>query len=415
MKRVFVAGLGAVSPAGWTAAALKAALRANQPLPDQTLSRPGWESPRTRCARGWCPILPCALGFLAHPRLRRSSPVTHYAAAAALEAMAPLQAKWPDAGRLGIIACLQTGCVQYSCRFYDETLKDPATASPLVFPETVYAAPTSHVAALLPNVVIAYSLVGDASAFLQGVALAAGWLGENRVDACLVLGAEETNWIIADAFRLLDRTAIIAAGAGALCLCTDAALSLGVDWRPLRMSTRLCPPKIPRRRRKPCAVNWARRPPASYSWTAGATVRAPMPPNRPPGAIGRGRHQSQGHSGRRPDGGRRVAMRHGLRRRGHRGFCRGQRQSGRRPAACHRRAICPGLRGPDDKLREMVAIVAVIAREQAVGKLLRERGVNGRHHRESGGDRPPHFSPAATARARAIYQTGPPPTFSTHS
>lgn len=229
MKRVFVAGLGAVSPAGWTAAALKAALRANQPLPDQTLSRPGWESPAHPLRARLVPNPSVRPGFLAHPRLRRSSPVTHYAAAAALEAMAPLQAKWPAAGRLGIIACLQTGCVQYSCRFYDETLKDPATASPLVFPETVYAAPTSHVAALLPNVVIAYSLVGDASAFLQGVALAAGWLGENRVDACLVLGAEETNWIIADAFRLLDRTAIIAAGAGALCLCTDAALSLGVE------------------------------------------------------------------------------------------------------------------------------------------------------------------------------------------
>jgi hypothetical protein len=119
--------------------------------------------------------------------------------------------------------------VQYSCRFYDETLKNPATASPLVFPETVYAAPTSHVDALLENVVLAYSLVGDASAFLQGVALGAGWLAENRVDACLVFGAEETNWIIADALRLLDRQAIVAAGAGALCLCRDHKLSAGAE------------------------------------------------------------------------------------------------------------------------------------------------------------------------------------------
>ena len=158
------------------------------------------------------------------------SPITHYAAAAALEAVAGLRANPAMKNfRLGIVVCLQSGCVQYSCRFYDETLKNPATASPLVFPETVYAAPTSHVAALLENVVLAYSLVGDASAFLQGVALGAGWLEENRVDACLVIGAEETNWIIADALRHLDRPAIVAAGAGALCLCRDEKLSTGVE------------------------------------------------------------------------------------------------------------------------------------------------------------------------------------------
>jgi 3-oxoacyl-(acyl-carrier-protein) synthase len=168
--------------------------------------------------------------FLAHPRLRRTSPITHYAAAAALEAVAALRANPVTKNyRLGIVACMQTGCVQYSCRFYDETLKNPATASPLVFPETVFAAPTSHVAALLENVVLAYSLVGDPSAFLQGVALGAGWLQENRVDACLVIGAEETNWIIADALRHLDRPAIVAAGAGALCLCRDARLSAGIE------------------------------------------------------------------------------------------------------------------------------------------------------------------------------------------
>jgi len=145
--------------------------------------------------------------------------------------------------RLGVVACWQSGCVQYSCRFYDETLKNPATASPLIFPETVYAAPTSHIAALLENVVLAYSLVGDSAAFLQGVALAAGWLTEERVDACLIIGAEETNWIIADALRHLDRAAIIAAGAGALCLCREQGWSTGVELaaitEPQTISARL--------------------------------------------------------------------------------------------------------------------------------------------------------------------------------
>jgi hypothetical protein len=227
MSKIFVAGIGAVSPAGWNVAAMRAALDKGEPLPTQPMVRPGWEKPLLARLVPNPPVRP---EFLAHPRLRRTSPITHYAAAAALEAVAGLRAN-PAAKnlRLGIVVCLQSGCVQYSCRFYDETLKNPATASPLVFPETVYAAPTSHVAALLENVVLAYSLVGDPSAFLQGVALGAGWLEENRVDACLVIGAEETNWIIADALWHLDRPAIVAAGAGALCLCRDPKLFAGVE------------------------------------------------------------------------------------------------------------------------------------------------------------------------------------------
>ena len=45
MSRVFVCGLGAVSPAGWTAAALREALAKGEPLPVQPLERPGWAKP----------------------------------------------------------------------------------------------------------------------------------------------------------------------------------------------------------------------------------------------------------------------------------------------------------------------------------------------------------------------------------
>ena len=119
--------------------------------------------------------------------------------------------------RLGIIVCLQSGCVHYSYRFFDETLKDPATASPLLFPETVFSAPASHVASLLGNAPLVYTLLGDPASFLQGLALGAEWLEEKRVDACLVIGAEETNWLRADALWHLDHRAIISGGAGAVC------------------------------------------------------------------------------------------------------------------------------------------------------------------------------------------------------
>jgi hypothetical protein len=245
MSRIFVAGLGAVSPAGWSVSAMRDALDQGKPLPTQPLE-PRHDKPLLARLVPNPSVRP---DFLSHPRLRRASAITHYTASVALEAAARFQKACPEQSRLGIIACLQSGCVQYSCRFYDEALKNPATASPLLFPETVYAAPSSHVAALLENVTLVTSLVGDPSSFLQGVALAAQWLAEDRVDACLVIGAEETNWITADALRHLDRGASISAGAGALCLCREAGLSIGVE---LKMITDVFP-YTPKRNRAAAA------------------------------------------------------------------------------------------------------------------------------------------------------------------
>jgi 3-oxoacyl-(acyl-carrier-protein) synthase len=207
-------------------AALRKALDKGEPLPWQPLERPGWEKPlRTRLVPE--PAEP--LAFLGHPRLRRTSPVTHYAAAAALEAVATVRSSKAPPAKLGVVACLQAGCVQYSYRFFDEALKNPATASPLLFPETVFAAPASHVAALLGQVPLACTLLGDPASFLQGLALGIEWLVEKRVEACLVLGSEETNWLRADALWHLDHQAIISGGAGAVCLTLDPACSLGVE------------------------------------------------------------------------------------------------------------------------------------------------------------------------------------------
>jgi 3-oxoacyl-(acyl-carrier-protein) synthase len=188
--------------------------------------RPGWQKPLNMRP---VPNPPVRLPFLAHPNMRRTSPITQYAAAAALEAVKNLL---PDCGarpRIGIIVCLQTGCVQYSSRFFEETLKNAATASPLLFPETVFAAPACHVAALLENTPLVCTLSGDPSSYSQGLALGIDWLHEGRVDACLVIGAEEIHWLSADALWHFDRRAIISSGAAALCLSLNPEWSLGVE------------------------------------------------------------------------------------------------------------------------------------------------------------------------------------------
>jgi len=139
--------------------------------------------------------------------------------AAALEALgaAPEDARY-DSGRLGIITCVMTGCVNYSRRFYDEVLRDPTTASPLIFPETVFNAPASHLGALLDAETISYTLVGDPGTFLQGLALAGSWLFQKEVDECVVVAAEEGDWLTSDAFRYFNRNVILAEGAAAIAL-----------------------------------------------------------------------------------------------------------------------------------------------------------------------------------------------------
>jgi len=216
VSRVHVHGFGAVSPAGWGVEMLRDALNEGRPLPTKPVARPGWEK-----ALNVRPVPTPAQrpGFLGHPRLRRSSLITQHTVAAAIEALGQDLTRI-QAGelRLGIVVCVMSGCVSYSRRFFEEVLKDPATASPLVFPETVFNAPGSHLAAYLNAVDASYTLVGDDSAFLQALVVAAGWLANHQVEGCLVVGAEELDWLVADALNLFHHDRIQGAGAGALYL-----------------------------------------------------------------------------------------------------------------------------------------------------------------------------------------------------
>lgn len=216
MNSLSVCGVGAVSPAGWSAAELCTAVRAGRALDPKMVARPGWpDGLRVRQVPAPDPR-PAALS---HGRLRRASPITHFAVAAALEAIGgDRDAITRGELRLGIIVCAMSGCVNYSRRFYDELLRDPSAASPLVFPETVFNAPASHLGALLQCQAVNYTLVGDSGMFLTALALAGHWLSNNTVDSCVVVGAEESDWLTADACRLFHKTVVVSDGAGALYL-----------------------------------------------------------------------------------------------------------------------------------------------------------------------------------------------------
>jgi 3-oxoacyl-(acyl-carrier-protein) synthase len=210
---VFVCGTGAITPAGWGVGALREALARGEPLPPGELPRPGRASPLLIRR---VPVPSPKPAFMSNPRLRRASPISQYAVGAAMEALGAAAGS-AESG-LGLIFCVMTGCVNYSRRFYDEVLKNPGSASPLIFPETVLNAPASHLAALLGIKDASYTLVGDPGTYLQGMALAADWLLEERVQGCLVVAAEELDWLVTEGITLFSRKTIVSEGAGAVYL-----------------------------------------------------------------------------------------------------------------------------------------------------------------------------------------------------
>jgi len=133
------------------------------------------------------------------PRARRAGPITLYMLAAAQQALAANPAIRRD--RLGIVAAFNTGAVVATRRFFEGVVKSGQRfASPNVFPETVFNSPTSHVAAMVGVSGPCSSLVGDDTAWVNGISVAATWLANELVEHVLVIGAVELDPIAIDAY-----------------------------------------------------------------------------------------------------------------------------------------------------------------------------------------------------------------------
>ena len=139
----------------------------------------------------------------AHPRLRRASAISRFAAAAGIAALhdAGITIGAPDTPRIALIFAISNGGVIYTKRFYRDIVAAGAnTASPLLFPETVFNAPASHLAALLGLTGTSYTLVGDGAVGLLAIRMAEDLMRNDNFDYSLVVGAEEADWLLCDAY-----------------------------------------------------------------------------------------------------------------------------------------------------------------------------------------------------------------------
>lgn len=235
---VHIAGMGWVTPLGSGVDEVWDRLLKGESATAEPLSSPlGRDYPVFRVPASATAKAP------AHPRLRRSSAISRFAVVAGLEALENGGVKLdPEiANRTALIFAVSNGGVVYTKRFYHEIVESGAqAASPLLFPETVFNAPASHLAAILGITGATYTLVGDGAVGTLALKMAEDLMTSDTLDYCLVVGAEEADWLLCDAYRkwrLLrsappvepfqepPRGTILSEGAGAILLCSEGRAS----------------------------------------------------------------------------------------------------------------------------------------------------------------------------------------------
>jgi 3-oxoacyl-(acyl-carrier-protein) synthase len=174
--------------------------------------------------------VPSTTSFPSHPRLRRASAISRFAAAAGLTALRQAKQPLPPLDRIALVFAISNGGVIYTRRFYADIVNSGSqSASPLLFPETVFNAPASHLAAILGITGASYTVVGDGAVGIFALKMAEDLILSAEVDACLIVAAEEIDSLVCEAYRqwrlLRDpakpesgRGMIMSEGAGALLL-----------------------------------------------------------------------------------------------------------------------------------------------------------------------------------------------------
>lgn len=237
---VFIAGSGWVTPLGsgvsevWNR--LLAGDEAEMKSISDTVSRKSY--PIFRVPESALENLP------RHARLRRASNISRFAVAAGLAALEDAKTTMGriDLERTALVFGVANGGVIYTKRFYHDIANSGAqAASPLLFPETVFNAPASHLAAILGIDGASYTLVADGTVGILAIQMAEDLLASGTVDHCLVVVAEEADWILCDGYhrwRMLrnappiepfqnpPKGTILSEGAGALLISNSGQVEI---------------------------------------------------------------------------------------------------------------------------------------------------------------------------------------------
>ncbi len=233
----FISGTGCVTALGSGPAEVLGRMLAGERVAATEVANP--ETGRKHLA---APVPATLTAHLARePRLRRASALSLFAACAGKAALGDRVLSAEEKSRFAVVFGVSSGGVQYTRRFYEQVVKQGANAaSPMLFPETVYNAPASHLAAMLGIDGATYTLVGDGTVGLQALRFGAQLLELGDASQVLVVAAEELDWIMMEAHRNWrltttggPRGALLSEGAAAVLLSASGPVRLGsVAERP---------------------------------------------------------------------------------------------------------------------------------------------------------------------------------------
>lgn len=197
MKTASIIGMGWVTPLGRDLTSVWTALKEGKKPEPMLLQSPigGRSVPILRVPEG------VARDAASFPRLRRSSTISHLAVAATLDAVAAARLTPEALKRTALVFTATDGGVVYTRKFYAEIVeRGEGAGSPLLFPETVYNAPASHIAARLGLEGEVLTLVGDAAAGLSAIQAGCELLCAGEADFCVIAAAQELDWITCEAY-----------------------------------------------------------------------------------------------------------------------------------------------------------------------------------------------------------------------
>src|SRR5262249_11265975 len=145
-----------------------------------------------------------ALKGISHPRLRRASAISRFAAAAGLHALesAGLKLDSQTAERIALIFAISNGGVIYTKRFYRDIVNTGAqAASPLLFAERVFTGAASHLPAPLGLTGATSTPGGEGGVGLAAKKRADELMQNEALAYCLVGGTKKIDWLLCDAYR----------------------------------------------------------------------------------------------------------------------------------------------------------------------------------------------------------------------
>jgi 3-oxoacyl-(acyl-carrier-protein) synthase len=226
MMAAGVVGMGWVTPLGRDLKSVWKAISEGQ--------RPNTTSLENPISKKCVPILRVPENLVresaALPRLRRSSIISHFAVAAAGDAVSCARLSPTELVRTALVFAASDGGVVYTRRFFSDVVeRGEGAGSPLLFPETVYNAPASHIAARLGLQGEVLTLVGDAAVGLAAIRTGCELLAAGEADFCLVTAAQELDWITCEAY---SRWGLIQNGSNSASVFAEGAAAIVLAREP---------------------------------------------------------------------------------------------------------------------------------------------------------------------------------------